>query len=61
MSEIWQGLVKAIELIVTLDPEVMQIAGRSLAISVAATILAAVICLPSAVSSTSTASSVKGL
>ena len=46
MTELWQGLLKALELIVTLDPEVMEIAGRSLRISVAATLLAAVICLP---------------
>jgi tungstate transport system permease protein len=46
MSEIWHGLIKALELIVTLDPEVMEIAGRSLAISVTASLLAAVICLP---------------
>mgnify|MGYP001083207500 CR=1 FL=1 len=46
MSEIWQGLVKALELIITLDPEVMEIAARSLAISVTATLLASVICLP---------------
>ena len=46
MSEIWHGLIKALELIVTLDPEVMEIAGRSLAISVTATLLASVICLP---------------
>jgi len=46
LSELWQGLVKAIELIVTLDPEVMEIAGRSLAISVTATLLATIICLP---------------
>jgi tungstate transport system permease protein len=46
MSEIWQGLVKALELIVTLDPQVMEIAGRSLAISVTATLLASIICLP---------------
>jgi len=46
MSEIWQGLVKAIELIISFDPEVMEIAGRSLSISVTATLLAAVICLP---------------
>jgi tungstate transport system permease protein len=46
LTEIWQGLIKAIELIVTLDPEVMEIAGRSLRISVTATLLAAVICLP---------------
>ncbi len=46
MPEIWQGLIRAIELIISLDPEVMGIAGRSLRISVTATILAAVICLP---------------
>jgi tungstate transport system permease protein len=46
MTEIWQGITKAIELIVTLDPEVMEIAGRSLGISVTATLLAAVVCLP---------------
>src|SRR4030042_69210 len=46
MFEIWQGLVKAVELIITLDPEVMEIAGRSLAISLNATLLAAIICLP---------------
>lgn len=46
MSEIWQGLLKAIELIITLDPEVIEIAGRSLAISVTATILATIIGLP---------------
>jgi len=46
LTEIWQGLIKAIELIVTLDPEVMEIAARSLTISVTATLLGAVICLP---------------
>ncbi len=46
MSEIWQGLVKAVGLIVSFDPEVMGIAGLSLRISVTATLLAAVICLP---------------
>ncbi len=46
MTEIWQGFVKAIELIVSFDPEVMEIAGRSLSISVTATLLAAVFCLP---------------
>jgi len=46
MSVLWQGLVKAIELIVSFDPDVMSIAGRSLRISVTATLLAAVICLP---------------
>ncbi|MBI2979374.1 MAG: ABC transporter permease [Chloroflexi bacterium] len=46
MTEIWQGLIKAIQLIVSLDPEVMEIAGRSLIISVASCLLASVFCLP---------------
>ena len=46
MTEIWDGLIKAIELIVSLDSEVVEIAGRSLMISVTATILASLICLP---------------
>jgi tungstate transport system permease protein len=46
MSAIWHGLVKAVQLIVSFDPEVMGIAGLSLRISVTATLLAAVICLP---------------
>ena len=46
MTEIWQGLTRALELIFTLDPEVMEIAGRSLRISVTSTILASLICLP---------------
>ena len=46
MTEIWQGLIKAIELIVSFDPEVMEIAGRSLRISVTSSLLASVICIP---------------
>ncbi len=46
MPEIWQVLLKAIELIISFDPEVMEIAGRSLMISVTSTLLAAIICLP---------------
>ncbi len=46
MAEIWQGFIKAIELIVTLDPEVMEIAGRSLSISVTSCLLASVMCIP---------------
>ncbi|MBA7692990.1 Tungstate uptake system permease protein TupB [subsurface metagenome] len=42
----WNGLIQAIGLIVSLDPEVMEIAGRSLMISVTSTILASLICLP---------------
>lgn len=46
MVEIWHGLTKAIELIVSFDPEVMEIAGRSLIISVTSALLASLICLP---------------
>ena len=46
MTEIWHGLTKAIELIISLDPEVMEIAGRSLMISVTSTILASLFCIP---------------
>jgi tungstate transport system permease protein len=46
LNELLQGIIKAFELLVTFDPEVMEIAGRSLRISVTATLLAAVICLP---------------
>lgn len=46
MSEIISGFFQAINLIVTLNPEVMQIAALSLFISLAATILASVISIP---------------
>ena len=46
MVEIWHGLLKAIELIISLDPEVMEIAGRSLRISVTSALLASLICVP---------------
>ena len=46
MTEIWHGLTKAIELIISLDPEVMEIAGRSLMISGTSCLLASLICLP---------------
>ena len=46
MTEIWDGLTKAIELLISLDPEVMEIAGRSLRISGAACLLSSLICLP---------------
>ena len=46
MTEIWDGLTKAIELIISLDPYVMEIAGRSLSISGTACLLASLICLP---------------
>ena len=46
MTEIWDGLTKAIELLTSLDPEVMQIAGRSLSIAGTSCLLASLICLP---------------
>jgi tungstate transport system permease protein len=46
LTELWNGLTIAIQLIVSLDPEVMQIAGRSLMISVTSTVLASLICIP---------------
>jgi len=46
LTEIWHGLTKAIELIISLDPEVMEIAGRSLGISGTSCLLASLICLP---------------
>jgi tungstate transport system permease protein len=46
LTEIWHGLIKAIELIITLDPEVMQIAGRSLRIALTSAIIGSIICIP---------------
>ena len=46
MTELWEGIVKAIQLIVSLDPEVLGIAGRSLAISASSCSIAILICLP---------------
>ena len=46
MVEIWQGFIKAIGLIVSFDLEVMEIAGRSLIISITSTVLASLICIP---------------
>lgn len=46
MVEIWHGFIKAIELIVSLDPEVMQIAGRSLRIALTSAVIGSIICLP---------------
>jgi tungstate transport system permease protein len=43
---IWQGFLKAIQLIVTLNPEVLHITARTLAISISSTIIATLICLP---------------
>ena len=46
MTPLWEGLLKAIELIVHLDPEVMQIAGRSLRFAVTSAVIGSVICVP---------------
>jgi len=46
LTELWQGLIKAVELIVTLDPEVMQIAARSLSISLSSCIISTLIFIP---------------
>jgi len=46
LTELWHGLTRAIELIVSLDPEVMEIAGRSLMISLTSALLASLICIP---------------
>jgi tungstate transport system permease protein len=46
LAEIWNGLVKAFQLIFTFDPEVMSITGLSLRIAVTSTVVAAIIALP---------------
>jgi tungstate transport system permease protein len=46
LTEIWNGLVKAVQLIITFDPEVMSIAGLSLRIALSSIIIASIICLP---------------
>lgn len=46
MNDIAEGIVQAINLIVTLNPDVMQIAALSLYISLFATILAALVAIP---------------
>ncbi|MBT3363327.1 MAG: ABC transporter permease [Chloroflexi bacterium] len=46
MTEIWDGLVKAFQLIFTFDPTVTSIAARSLWISASACLIATAICVP---------------
>lgn len=46
MGEISDGFIEAVTLIITLDPEILEIAGRSLYVSVAATLVAALIAIP---------------
>ncbi len=46
MLELWHGLIKALELIITLDPEVMQIAGRSLLLAGTSSAIGTMIFIP---------------
>ena len=46
MIAIWQGFLKALELIFTLNPEVLEITARTLVISISSTIIAGLMCLP---------------
>jgi len=46
LEELWQGLVRAVQLVVSLDPDVVEITRRSLAISVTSCSIAALISLP---------------
>jgi tungstate transport system permease protein len=46
LEELWQALGKAVELLVNLDAEVLQISGRSLAIAATSCSISALICLP---------------
>jgi len=46
MSELWHGILRALELIVTFDSEVTAITFRSLGISTSACLIATLVCLP---------------
>lgn len=46
MEVLWEALKKAIDLIISLDPKVVEITWRSLQVSAASAILAALICVP---------------
>ena len=46
MNEFLEGFVKAFELLVTLDPEVVEITGRTLAIALSSCIISTALCLP---------------
>jgi len=46
LDALLQAFVKAFELIVTLDPEVVEITGRTLAIALSSCIISTVFCLP---------------
>jgi len=46
LEEIWNGVLRAIELIATLNPEALEITARSLSISFSAVFVAAAIGIP---------------
>jgi tungstate transport system permease protein len=46
LQELWEGLVQAVQLILSFDPEVIEISLRSLYVSAAAILIAALICIP---------------
>jgi tungstate transport system permease protein len=46
LTELWDGFVKAIQLIISFDPDVMEAAGRSLWISATSCAISMLICLP---------------
>ena len=46
MQELWDAFVQAVNLIISLDPEIVQIATRSLYISAAAILIACLVCIP---------------
>jgi tungstate transport system permease protein len=46
LEEIWNGFVRALELIVTINPEVVEITTRSLTISLSSAFIAALVCIP---------------
>jgi tungstate transport system permease protein len=46
MNQIIEGFIQAVQLIATLDPEVMEITARSLVISLSATLLASLVAIP---------------
>lgn len=46
MEELWNGFVKALQLMVSLDTEVMEITARSLVISAVSCVIASLVCLP---------------
>ena len=46
MDQLLQGFIRALQLIVTFDPEVMEITGRTLAIALSSCAISTVLCLP---------------